>query len=42
MNFYYGLNSNKKITKILIETLIERSLLRTDLTKIKEVRKKII
>ncbi len=38
--FLLWLNSNKKITKILIETLIERSLLRTDLTKIKELERK--
>ena len=38
--FLLWLNSNKKITKIIIETLIERSLLRTDLTKIKELERK--
>ena len=38
--FLLWLNSNKKITKILIDTLIERSLLRTDLTKIKELERK--
>ena len=38
--FLLWLNSNKKITKTLIETLIERSLLRTDLTKIKELERK--
>src|SRR6056300_31698 len=38
--FLLWLNSNKKITKNLIETLIERSLLRTDLTKIKELERK--
>ena len=40
--FLLWLNSNKKITKNLIETLIERSLLRTDLTKIKELERKSI
>ena len=38
--FLLWLNSNKKITKIIIDTLIERSLLRTDLTKIKELERK--
>ena len=38
--FLLWLNSNKKITKTLIENLIERSLLRTDLTKIKEMERK--
>ena len=38
--FLLWLNSNKKITKTLIETLIERSLLRTDLSKIKELERK--
>ena len=38
--FLLWLNSNKKITKTLIDTLIERSLLRTDLTKIKELERK--
>ena len=38
--FLLWLNTNKKITKILIDTLIERSLLRTDLTKIKELERK--
>ncbi len=38
--FLLWLNSNKKISKTLIETLIERSLLRTDLTKIKELERK--
>ncbi len=38
--FLLWLNSNKKIAKSLIETLIERSLLRTDLTKIKELERK--
>ena len=38
--FLLWLNSNKKITKTLIETLIERFLLRTDLTKIKELERK--
>jgi len=40
--FLLWLNSNKKITKTLIETLIERSLLRTDLNKIKELERKSI
>ena len=40
--FLLWLNSNKKISKTLIETLIERSLLRTDLTKIKELERKTI
>jgi len=40
--FLLWLNSNKKITKTLIETLIERSLLRKDLTKIKELERKSI
>jgi len=40
--FLLWLNSNKKITKTLIETLIERSLLRTDLSKIKELERKSI
>ena len=38
--FLLWLNSNKNITKRLIETLIERSLLRTDLSKIKELERK--
>ncbi len=38
--FLLWLNSNKKISKILIEALIERSLLRSDLTKIKELERK--
>ena len=38
--FILWLNTNKKITKNLIDTLIERSLLRTDLTKIKELERK--
>ena len=38
--FLLWLNTNKKITKIIIDTLIERSLLRTDLTKIKELERK--
>ena len=38
--FLLWLNSNKKIVKTLIETLIERSLLRTDLNKIKELERK--
>jgi len=40
--FLLWLNSNKTISKIIIETLIERSLLRTDLTKIKELERKSI
>ena len=40
--FLLWLNSNKKIAKTLLETLIERSLLRTDLTKIKELERKSI
>jgi len=40
--FLLWLNSNKKIANFLIETLIERSLLRTDLTKIKELERKSI
>ena len=40
--FLLWLNSNKKISKTLIETLIERSLLRTDLTKLKELERKTI
>ncbi len=40
--FVLWLNSNKKIAKTLLETLIERSLLRTDLTKIKELERKSI
>ena len=38
--FLLWLNSNKKISKIFIETLIERYLLRTDLTKIKDLERK--
>ncbi len=38
--FLLWLNTNKKISKTLIETLVERSLLRTDLTKIKELERK--
>jgi len=38
--FLLWLNSNKKITKNLIDILIERSLLRTDLTKIRELERK--
>ena len=38
--FLLWLNSNKKITIALIQTLIERSLLRTDLTKIQELERK--
>ena len=40
--FLLWLNSNKKIAHILLESLIERSLLRTDLTKIKELERKSI
>ena len=40
--FVLWLNSHKKIAKTLLETLIERSLLRTDLTKIKELERKSI
>ena len=40
--FLLWLNSNKKIAHILLESLIERSLLRTDLTKIKELERKTI
>jgi topoisomerase IV subunit B len=40
--FLLWLNSNKKISHTLIESLIERSLLRTDLTKIKELERKTI
>ncbi len=40
--FLLWLNSNKKIAKTLLETLVERSLLRTDLTKIKELERKSI
>ena len=38
--FLLWLNTSKKISKIFIEVLIERSLLRTDLTKIKELERK--
>jgi len=40
--FLLWLNSNKKIGNLLLESLIERSLLRTDLTKIKELERKTI
>ena len=40
--FLLWLNSNKKIAHVLLESLIERSLLRTDLTKIKELERKSI
>ncbi len=40
--FLLWLNSNKKISKILIENLIERALQRTDLSKIKELDRKSI
>ncbi len=40
--FLLWLNSNKKIAHTLLESLIERSLLRTDLTKIKELERKSI
>jgi topoisomerase-4 subunit B len=41
-NFLLWLNSNKKDSLKLIDVLIERSLLRTDLTKIKELERKTI
>ena len=41
-NFLLWLNSNKKIATTLINALIERSLLRTDLSKIKELERKTI
>ncbi len=41
-NFLQWLNSNKKIANVLIETLIERSLLRSDLSKFKELERKTI
>ena len=41
-NFLLWLNSNKKDATKLINILIERSLLRTDLTKIKELERKTI
>ena len=41
-NFLLWLNSNKKDATKLINNLIERSLLRTDLTKIKELERKTI
>ncbi len=40
--FLLWLNSNKKVAKLLLESLIERSLLRTDLSKIKELERKNI
>lgn len=40
--FLLWLNSNKKIASLLLETLIERSLLRSDLSKIKELERKTI
>ena len=40
--FLLWLNSNKKIANLLLETLIERSLLRSDLSKIKELERKSI
>ncbi len=40
--FLQWLNSNKKIAGKLLDTLIERSLLRSDLTKIKELERKTI
>jgi len=40
--FLKWLNSNKKIANKLVETFIERSLLRTDLHKIKELERKTI
>ena len=41
-NFLLWLNANKKDSLKLIDVLIERSLLRTDLTKIKELERKTI
>ena len=41
-NFLLWLNSNKKDSLKLIDVLIERSLLRTDLTKIKELERKTV
>ncbi len=41
-NFLLWLNTNKKDSLKLIDILIERSLLRTDLTKIKELERKSI
>ncbi len=40
--FLLWLNANKKISKILLEILIERALQRTDLSKIKELDRKSI
>ena len=40
--FLTWLNSNKKIATKLLEILIERSLLRSDLSKIKELERKTI
>ena len=41
-NFLLWLNSNKKDSLKLIDVLIERSLLRTDLTKIRELERKTV
>ena len=41
-NFLLWLNANKKDSLKLIDVLIERSLLRTDLTKIKELERKTV
>ena len=41
-NFLLWLNANKKESLKLIDVLIERSLLRTDLTKIKELERKTV
>ncbi|SVA93067.1 uncharacterized protein METZ01_LOCUS145921 [marine metagenome] len=41
-NFLLWLNANKKDSLKLIDTLIERSLFRTDLTKIKELERKTV
>jgi len=41
-NFLLWLNANKKDSLKLIDVLIERSLLRTDLTKIKELERKTL
>jgi len=40
--FLLWLNSNKKIAYLLLQTLIERSLLRTDFSKIQELERKTI
>ena len=41
-NFLLWLNANKKDSLELIDVLIERALLRTDLTKIKELERKTV